>query len=334
MRLFELRRFELDGLVFTERQEPQPGPQEVLIRLRAASLNYRDLLILRGYYNPHLPLPLVPLSDGVGEVVAVGAEVDRVKPGERVAGTFFERWVAGDLTDAGARSALGGERDGVLSEYRVLHQDGVVPVPEHLSDEEAASLPCAALTAWNALCVQARLGAGDTVLIQGTGGVALFALQFAKMRGARVILTSRSAEKLAKALALGADVGINISEHPDWAEQARAHTDGRGVDVVIELGGAGTLNPSLHAARRGGTISLIGVLAGPGNVNIFPVIMKALRVQGIFVGSRTMFESMNQAIASHRLKPVVDRVFPFTEARAALEYLQEGGHFGKVCLRF
>jgi NADPH:quinone reductase-like Zn-dependent oxidoreductase len=334
MRLFELRRFDLDGLVFTERREPEIGAQEVLVRLRAASLNYRDLLIVQGLYNPHLPLPIIPLSDGVGEIVAVGAEVAGLKPGDRVAGTFFEHWLSGELTDAGAKSALGGERDGVLSEYIVLHQDGVVPVPEHLTDEEAACLPCAGLTAWNALSVQCDVGPGNWVLIQGTGGVALFALQFAKALGAQVILSSRSAEKLARAQALGADVLIDTTETPDWAEQVRKHTQGRGVDAVIELGGAGSLNQSLHAVRRSGIVCLIGVLAGPGDVNIFPIIMNALRVQGVFVGSRQMFESMNQAIAQHRLKPVIDRVFPFTEARAALEYLGQGTHFGKICLHF
>jgi NADPH:quinone reductase-like Zn-dependent oxidoreductase len=251
-----------------------------------------------------------------------------------VAGAFFEHWVMGDLTDAGARSALGGERDGVLSEFIALHQEGVVPVPDHLSDEEASCLPCAGLTAWNALSVQCDIGPGNTVLIQGTGGVALFALQFAKALGARVILSSRSAEKLARAQALGADVLINTTETPDWAEQVRTQTEGHGVDVVIELGGAGSLNQSLRALRRGGIVCLIGVLAGPGDINIFPIIMNALRVQGVFVGSRQMFESMNLAIARHQLKPVIDRVFPFTEARAALEYLHEGKHFGKVCLRF
>lgn len=334
MKAYEIQSFGFDGLKLTERPQPEPKANEVLVKMRAWSLNFRDLMMVSGRYNPRLRLPLVPLSDGVGEIVAVGSEVTRVKVGDRVAGTFFERWVSGELTDELSKTALGGGgRDGVLAEYVALHADGVVRVPDHLSDEEAATLPCAALTAWNALITQGKIKAGDTVLVLGTGGVSIFALQFALLSGARVIVTSSSDEKLARARALGAHEGINYKTHPDWEEQARALTDGRGVDHVVEVGGAGTLAKSLRAVRRNGTVSLIGVLAGAGEVNPIPILMNSLRVQGIYVGSREMFEAMNAALSLHQMRPVIDRVFPFAEARAAMEYMASGAHFGKVCLR-
>jgi NADPH:quinone reductase-like Zn-dependent oxidoreductase len=335
MKTYEIQQFGFDGLRLVERPQPEPEAHQVLLKMRAASLNYRDLMIVSGRYNPRMRFPLVPLSDGVGEVVAVGEGVTRVKVGDRVAGTFFERWVSGELTDELAKTALGGGgKNGVLSEFVALHEDGVVGVPEHLSDEEAATLPCAALTAWNALVTQGNIKAGDVVLVLGTGGVSTFALQFALMSGARVIVTSSSDEKLARARELGAHDGINYKTHPDWEEQARALTDGRGVDHVVEVGGAGTFAKSLRAARRGGTVSLIGVLSGAGEVNPIPILMNGLRVQGIYVGSRTMFEAMNAAIGLHKMRSVVDRVFPFADAPAAMEYMASGSHFGKVCIRF
>ncbi len=334
MKTYELQSFGFDGLKLAERPQPEPKANEVLLKMRAWSLNYRDLMIVNGRYNPRLRFPLVPLSDGVGEIVAVGAHVTRVKVGDRVASTFFERWVSGELTDEIAKTALGGGgKDGVLAEYVALHEDGVVRVPEHLSDEEAATLPCAALTAWNALITQGKIKAGDTVLVLGTGGVSIFALQFALMSGARVLITSSSDEKLARARELGAHEGINYKTHPDWEEQARALTGGRGVDHVVEVGGAGTFAQSLRATRRGGTVSLIGVLSGAGEVNPIPILMNSLRVQGIYVGSREMFEAMNAAISLHKTHPIVDRVFPFAEASAAMEYMASGAHFGKVCIR-
>lgn len=334
MQAYELQSFGFDGLKLVERPQPEPKANEVLLKMRAWSLNYRDLMIVSGRYNPRLRFPLVPLSDGVGEVVAVGADVTRVKVGDRVATTFFERWVSGELTDDLAKTARGGGgRDGVLAEFVALHEDGVVHVPAHLSDEAAATLPCAALTAWNALITQGNIKAGDTVLVLGTGGVSIFALQFALMSGARVIVTSSSDEKLARARALGAHEGINYQTHPDWEEQARALTNGRGVDHVVEVGGAGTLAKSLRAARRNGTVSLIGVLSGAGEVNPIPILMNSLRVQGIYVGSREMFEAMNAAIGLHQMRPVVDRIFPFADVRAAMEYMASGVHFGKVCIR-
>jgi NADPH:quinone reductase-like Zn-dependent oxidoreductase len=334
MKVFEIRdRFGLDALKLAERPQPKPGPHEVLLKVRAASLNYRDLLVVKGLYNPKLPLPRVPVSDAVGEVVEAGAAVTRVKAGERVAGLFMQQWQGGPLTDAAARSALGGAIDGLLAEYAVLHEDGVIPVPEHLTDAEAATLPCAALTAWNALFAAGSVKPGDSVLVQGTGGVSLFALQLARLAGARVLATSSSDAKLERVKGLGASDGINYKTTPEWGDVVRKLADGAGVDQVIEVGGAGTLPQSLRAVRTGGTISLIGVLSGAGQVNPTPLLMKSVRLQGIFVGSRTMFEAMNRAIALHKLRLVVDRVFPFAEAVEALRYMESGAHFGKIVLR-
>jgi NADPH:quinone reductase-like Zn-dependent oxidoreductase len=342
MKMLEVKdSFSLDSLTLTDRPEPRPGPGQVLLRMLAWSLNYRDLLVVKGAYNPKLRLPLVPLSDGVGQVAAVGPGVTRVKPGDRVAGIFMQQWLDGQLTEAKARSALGGgsrasesASDGLLAEYTVLDQEGVVAVPEHLSDEEAATLPCAAVTAWHALVFSGRVKAGDSVLTQGTGGVSVFALQFATMNGARVIATSSSDAKLERARKLGASDGINYKSTPEWDKRVRELTGEVGVDHVVEVGGAGTLPRSLRAVRMAGHVALIGVLTGgSGEVNPLPVLMKNVRVQGIYVGSRAMFEAMNRAIALHRMRPVVDRVFPFAEAREALRYLESGAHFGKVVIR-
>ena len=336
MKAFEIQnKFGLDSLTLTERPDPKPSYGQVLIKLRSLSLNYRDLMVVKGLYNPKLPLPLIPFSDGVGEVVAVGEGVTRVKSGDRVAGIFFQKWLAGELTAEKAESALGGAIEGMLAEYVVLHEDGVVRVPEHLTDEEAASLPCAAVTAWNALFTSGGLKAGDTVLIQGTGGVSIFALQFALLAGARVIATSSSDEKLERVLQLGASDGINYKQTPDWSKKVRELTAGDGVDYVVEVGGAGTLSESLRAVRYGGQISLIGVLTGgSAEINTASILMKNVKVQGIYVGSREMFEAMNSAIALHKLHPVCDRVFPFHEAPKALKYMETGSHFGKICIRF
>ena len=336
MKAFEIQnKFGLDSLTLTERPDPKPSYGQVLIKLRSLSLNYRDLMVVKGLYNPKLPLPLIPFSDGVGEVVAVGEGVTRVNIGDRVAGIFFQKWLAGELTAEKAESALGGAIEGMLAEYVVLHEDGVVRVPEHLTDEEAASLPCAAVTAWNALFTSGSLKAGDTVLIQGTGGVSIFALQFALLAGARVIATSSSDEKLERVLQLGASDGINYKQTPDWSKKVRELTAGDGVDYVVEVGGAGTLSESLRAVRYGGQISLIGVLTGgSAEINTASILMKNVKVQGIYVGSREMFEAMNSAIALHKLHPVCDRVFPFHEAPEALKYMETGSHFGKICIRF
>lgn len=328
-------KFGLDSLTLIERPDPTPGYGQVLIKLRAVSLNYRDLMVVKGLYNPKLPLPRIPFSDGVGEVVAVGEGVTRVKTGDRVAGIFFQKWLCGELTETKAQSALGGAIDGLLTQYTVLHEDGVVAIPEHLTDEEGAALPCAAVTAWNALVTSGGVKAGDTVLVQGTGGVSIFALQFAKLLGARVIATSSSDEKLELVRQLGASDTINYKKIPDWGKRVQELTQDIGVDYVVEVGGAGTLNQSLRAVRHGGQISLIGVLSGgSGEINTASILRKNVRVQGIYVGSREMFEAMNKAIALHKLRPVIDRVFEFPEAPQALKYMESGVHFGKICIQF
>jgi NADPH:quinone reductase-like Zn-dependent oxidoreductase len=303
-----------------------------LVRVRAVSLNYRDTLILNGQY-PGLNLPIVPLSDGAGEVVALGEGVTRVKVGDRIAGIFFQDWIAGRLTREKIKSALGGAIDGMLAEYVVLNQDGVVLLPDHLSYEEGATLPCAAVTAWQALVTRGSITAGETVLLLGTGGVSTFALLFAKTLGAKIIMTSSSDEKLERAKAMGAHETINYKTYPNWPEQVWALTQGEGVDQVVEVGGAGTLERSLKSTRVGGRVSLIGVLSGAGEVNHAYILRNSIDVQGIYVGSREMFEAMNRAIALHRIQPVIDRVFPFSEAPEAYRYLQSGSHFGKVVIQ-
>lgn len=332
MRAFELRnKTGLDALILAERKEPHPGPEQVLIQMRAAALNYRDLLMLNGLY-PEMQLPLVPLSDGVGNVVAVGENVTRVKLGDRVAGVFDQNWLSGEPPPKSL--GLGGQMDGVLAEYVVLHQDGVVHVPAHLTDEEAATLPCAAVTAWNALMVQGELKPGATVLVQGTGGVSLFALQFARMAGARVVVISGSDEKLELARRLGAQEAINYKRTPDWDKEVLNLTDGEGVDYVIEVGGSSTLSRSINAVRKAGQIDLIGVATGmSAEVFIPSILVKQIRLQGMYVGSRLAFEQMNKAIELHNLKPVIDRVFPFEEALESFRYMKKGGHAGKICIR-
>jgi len=323
--------FSLDALRLVERPEPKPGPRQALVRVRANSLNYRDLVIASGGYGRGLKLPLIPFSDGAGEVVDVGSEVTRVKPGERVAAIFMQTWLEGALTGEKSKSALGGSVDGMLAEFVALDEDGLVPVPGHLSYQEAATLPCAAVTAWNALVVEGGIRAGDSVLVLGTGGVSLFALQIARVHGARVIATSSSDEKLGRAAALGASDGVNYRQSPEWARRVLELTGGAGVDHVVEVGGAGTLPQSFRAVRHGGRISLIGVLSEPGGqVDPRPLFVKAARLQGIYVGSREMFEAMNRAMALRQLHPVIDRVFPFAEAPIALRYMQTGSHFGKI----
>jgi NADPH:quinone reductase-like Zn-dependent oxidoreductase len=332
MNVYEIRNFGFEGLAVVERPTPEPGPNQVLVRMHAWSLNYRDLLTLTGRYNPRLKLPQVPLSDGAGEIVAIGSEVKGFKIGDRVAGTFFERWTSGETTDEKARTALGAGRDGVLAEYVALHEDGVIPAPHHLTYAEAATLPCAALTAWNALVVEGKIKPGDTILTLGTGGVSIFALQFAVLSGARVIITSSSDEKLARARDMGASHTVNYRQIPDWGKHVRQLAGGRGVDHVVEVGGAGTFNQSIAALKRGGQLSLIGVLADKTGVDVTPIIMNSIRVQGIFVGSREMFSAMNAAIAMHQLHPVIDRAFGFDAAPEAFKLMESGKHFGKICI--
>ncbi|ATB46676.1 zinc-dependent alcohol dehydrogenase family protein [Corallococcus macrosporus] len=335
MKAYEVQAgFGLDKLVQVERPDPVPGPMQVRVRVKATSLNSRDLMMVEGRYNPRQKLPLVPNSDGAGVVDAVGPGVTRVKPGDRVMSLFAQAWSAGAPTRAAQVSTLGGPLDGALADTVLLHEDGAVPTPAYLSDEEAATLPCAAVTAWSALVTHGAIKAGDTVLLQGTGGVSIFALQIARLMGARIIITSSHDAKLARARTLGAHDGINYVTTPDWDKAARALTGGVGVDHVVEVGGAETFEKSLRAVRPGGTVSVIGVLSGgAGAVPLTPILMQNLRVQGIFVGHRQSFEALNRAFTLHAVRPVVDRVFDFSEARAAFEHLKSGAHFGKVVIR-
>ena len=313
--------------------EPQPSPGQVLVRVRATSLNYRDLMVATGRYGAGIPLPLIPLSDGAGEIVALGAGVTQWKVGDRVAGTFFQNWQAGPICREAFDSTLGGSINGMLAEVVALSANGIIAIPSHLSFEEAATLPCAALTAWHALVTHGKISAGQTVLLLGTGGVSIFALQFAKMHGARVIITSSSDAKLARAKTLGADDTINYRTTPDWEKEVFRLTDKAGADHVVEVGGADTFPKSLRAMAIGGTISVIGGVSGfASEVSLRDILGKSAVIRGIFVGSHEMFIAMNRAISQHQFKPVIDRVFPFSEARTAYGYQDSGAHFGEVVI--
>ncbi|MEX0742255.1 MAG: NAD(P)-dependent alcohol dehydrogenase [Phycisphaeraceae bacterium] len=335
MRTYQLPKTEgIDDLTIAEAASHEPQRGQVLVRMRAASLNYRDLMVATGRYpRGHIQPNLVPLSDGAGEIVAVGPDVSRFKKGDRVAGIFHQNWLAGEISDAMLGSALGGDLHGVLTEQRIFEEDGLVHLPEHLSFEEGATLPCAAVTAWNALFCHHPVQPGDVVLTQGTGGVSVFAMQFAHAAGARVIATSSSDEKLERVRTLGASDLINYKQTPDWDSEARRRTGGRGVDHVVEVGGAGTLPRSLRAVRRGGQVNVIGLLAGGGEIDPMMVLGRAVMMRGIFVGSREMFAAMNRAIAAHELRPVIDRVFPFEQAAEAYRHLESGAHLGKVVIQ-
>ena len=320
-----------EGLTLADLPDPKPGPGQALVRVRAASLNYRDLILVKG--GPNARPNAIPLSDGAGEVVAVGEGVTRVTVGDRVAGIFFQTWLDGGIRAEAHASALGGAVDGMLAELVVLSEEGVVKLPDYLSYEEAASLPCAAVTAWDGLIEQGHLRAGETVLLLGTGGVSIFALQLAKMHGARVIVTSSSDEKLARAKAMGADEGVNYKATSEWDKAVWELTDKQGVDHVIEVGGAGTLPRSLKSTRYGGHVALTGVLTGvEAQISPLPILWKSLRVNGIYVGSRAMFERLLSAMIVSQMHPVIDRVFGFNEVQAAYGYLQSGAHFGKVVI--
>jgi NADPH:quinone reductase-like Zn-dependent oxidoreductase len=335
VKVFEIQGFGIDNLALVDRAKPVPGPGQALVRMTAASLNYRDYMMVLGAYNPRLKRPLIPLSDGVGVVEEVGAGVTRVKPGDRVAACFFQKWLEGPPTREKANSALGGAIDGVAREYAVFSEEGLVHAPASLSDEEVAALPCAAITAWHALFGHAGNVPGDTVLLQGTGGVSIFALQFAKLAGLRVIITSSSDAKLARARKLGADEVINYKTTPNWDEEARKLAGGEGVDHVIEVGGGDTLARSLKALRTHGAISVIGVLSGAAaGLTPVSVLLSSARIQGIYVGSRNMFEQMNRALELHHVKPVVDQTFEWTYLKEALRHMESQQHFGKICLKF
>jgi len=337
MKAMELRDWNVDSIALAERPKPAPGPGQVLIRMRAASLNFRDTVMAkRGYGRRSGNLPLVLCSDGAGTVEAVGTGVTRVKAGDLVCPAFSQTWPSGTFHEDVWKGTLGGPLDGTMQEYMCLSEEGVVKAPAHLSAAEAATLPCAALTAWNAVVAQGRVKAGERVLIQGTGGVSLFALIFAKMHGAETILISSSDEKLARAKPLGADHCINYKTVPDWSKAARDIGGGRGVDHVVEVGGAGTLERSIRAVRPSGIVSLIGVLAGgAGEINLGPVVTQNIRLQGITVGSRDLFEEMNRAIALHKVRPPIEeKRFPFDGLKDALKAFPEGKHFGKVVCEF
>jgi len=325
----------IDALRLVDMPQPQPGATQVLIQVKAVSLNYRDLLVVQGAYGAGQKYPLIPTSDGAGEVIAIGESVTRVKVGDRVAGIFFQDWIYGCLTRDKMKSDLGGSIDGMLAEYVVLDQDGLVKLPEYLSYIAGATLPCAAVTAWHSLITKGNIQAGDSVLLLGTGGVSIFALQFAKLVGARVIITSSSDAKLDRAQALGADEIINYKQTPDWEKRVYQLTNRIGVNHVVEVGGAGTLSKSLQAACIGGHISLIGVLTGRGEeIDPMPILFKSLTVQGIYVGSREMFETMLKTIAQHQMQPIIDQVFSFTQVHEAYEYLKNSHHFGKIVIQY
>jgi NADPH:quinone reductase-like Zn-dependent oxidoreductase len=291
-------------------------------------------MMVKGHYNPRMELPRIPCSDGAGEIVEAGEGVADFKAGDRVAGIFMQRWLDGKPSLARQKAALGGDVEGMLAEYVVLAATGVVRFPEHLSFEEAATLPCAGVTAWNAVVTRGGVAPGDTVVIQGTGGVSVFALQFAKMKGARVLGTSSSNEKLERAKVLGLDAGFNYRDDPEWADWVLAQTDREGAELIVEVGGTGTFAQSLKAVRVGGTIAQIGVLSQSQEpLQVAPILWKQAAVQGIFVGSRENFRAMNRAISLHKLKPVVDAVFDFNEARAAFGKMEGASHFGKIVIR-
>lgn len=337
MRTYELRGSSLDALVPTERATPSPGPGQALVRVRAVSLNYRDLLVLRGTYprGPATREVLVPCSDAVGEVVGLGPGEPRLKLGERVLASFFQGWLDGPFVfDVAAGSALGGSIDGVLSEYVALDARSLVRAPSNLDDVSAATLPCAGVTAWVALHELDRIGPGQTLLAQGTGGVSLFALQLAKRAGARVILTSSSDEKLARGARLGADHTINYRRTPGWDVMARELTGGRGVDHIIEVGGAGTLAQSLNALRDGGRVALAGQLSGEmASREVAEQNTRGIRVDQVFVGSARHLDALARSVERSPFAPAVDRVFSFDAVHDAYRYLESGAHFGKVVIR-
>ncbi len=335
MKAYEIQEFGIDDLIVVDRDVPRPGPGEVLVKLHAASLNYRDVMVVSGTYNPRMKLPATPLSDGAGEIVEVGAGVTKWKAGDRVMPIFAQRWFDGQSSEEKRRSSLGAgpQWGGVLCEFAAFNEESVVSIPGHLSFEEAATLPCAALTAWNALVVSGALKAGETVVTLGTGGVSVFAVQIAKMFGARVIATTSSDAKGEKLRGLGADEVINYKKREDWDAAVLDLTGKTGADHVIEVGGAGTLARSLKAVRIGGHIAMIGALTGPGNFDPIAVFMKAVRLQGIFVGSREMLLQLTKAVEVNDLRPVIDCTFAFDEAPGALKYMASGQHFGKIVVK-
>ncbi len=324
----------MDNMRMSTRPDPQPGARQVRIRMKASALNYRDLLVpVRGYGSRMKALPLIMLADGLGVVDSPGEGVTRFKAGDRVCPLCFQSWMSGEPNQERLSLTLGCELDGTMADFMVLPEEGVALAPEHLDDVEAASLPTAAVTAWRALVTEGRSKPGDKVLVQGTGGVSLFGLQFAKMLGAQVILISSSDEKIARARAMGADETINYRTVPQWGKLAREIAGGDGVDHIVEVAGQGTMAQSLRAVRPGGTISVIGVLSGAMlNVPLGQIVTRHVRLQGITVGSGDDFARMAGAIARHRIHPAIGRVFAFDQLRPALDFMASGKHFGKICI--
>jgi NADPH:quinone reductase-like Zn-dependent oxidoreductase len=337
MRHWQLTPFDQSpGILLNEAGVPVPAHGQVRLRMLAASLNFRDILVTRRTYSSETDyVPVIPLSDGVGVVEQLGEGVSGVQVGDRMASAFMPGWLDGELTPEGMASSLGGGAiDGVLAEQVVLPAAGLVRVPAHLTDVEAATLPCAAVTAWYALFEGNRILPGDTVLVIGSGGVSLFALQFARSAGARVIAITCSADKVDRLKKFGAHEVINSRSNADWPKAVAELTGGRGVDLAVDVSGPATFNQTLHAVRMGGAISLMGVLSGlEGPISTALVLHKQIRIQGTYVGSRAMFERMNRAIDLQKIRPVIDRVFDFGEAPQALGYLESGQHMGKVCIR-
>ena len=335
MKAYEIEEFGIENLAISERAEPEPKAGEILVRFQAASLNYRDLMVVWGTYNPKMKRPAVPLSDGAGEVVGLGDGVTKWAIGDRVMPIFAQRWYDGDSSEEKRRTSLGAgaQWDGVLREYGTFNEESVVRIPDHLSYEEASTLPCAAVTAWNALVVSGKLKAGESVLTLGTGGVSVFAAQFAKMFGARVVSTSGSDEKLERLRELGIYETVNYREREDWDAAVLEIVGKPGVDHVVEVGGSGTLGKSINAVRIGGHVAMIGALTGAAGFNPTTVFMKAIRLQGIFTGSRQTFEDMNRAISVNKLKPVIDRVFEFDEVPEAFRHMETASHFGKIVIK-
>jgi len=333
MKVWELRKFGLSALAQAERPVPAPGPHELLVRIGAASLNYRDRLVIEGRFIPDLALPFVPASDGAGEVVAVGERVRRFRVGDRVTGIYIPGWIDGDGSGPeGDYVSLGGPLPGILAEYVVFSEQAVVATPSYLSDHEASTLPIAAVTAWTALFDHARLESGQTVLVEGTGGVSIFALQLAVAAGARVIVTSSSDEKLARAKALGAAYGVNYVRHPDWERQVLEFTSGRGANVIIEVVGGDNVRHAAAAMARNGHIALIGLIEGLSLTADIPRLLRQRgAIRGVLVGSRRSFERLNDALETTRIRPVIDKVYPFSETVAAFEHLNRGP-FGKVVI--
>lgn len=336
MKAWKIDHFGIKNLKQESSPTPEPGPGQVLIEVKAVSLNYRDLMTVEGKYDPSLlGSHRIPASDGAGVVAAVGAGVTRVKVGDRVCGIFMQNWIEGRLTAEKRVGALGGDLDGMLSTHALLNEQGVVRFPDYLSFEQAATLPCAAVTAWSALSYAGQITAGETVLIEGTGGVSIFALQLAKAMGARVLGTSGSDEKLERARALGLDAGVNYRTQPDWEQWVLEQTEGRGADLIVEVGGAGTLNRALHAVRIGGTIAQIGTAFTQSEkpLNLVPILLRMIHLTGIYVGSRERFEAMNQALEQNQIHPVIDQVFSFDQAQEAFGCMASGQHFGKIVIQ-